>query len=37
VVDYARGHKINPELALRDAANRRAETTEERGRRKEER
>jgi XTP/dITP diphosphohydrolase len=25
VVDYARGHKINPELALRDAANKRAE------------
>ena len=25
VVDYARGHEINPELALRDAANRRAE------------
>lgn len=28
VVDYARGHKINPELALRDAANKRAEKTE---------
>jgi XTP/dITP diphosphohydrolase len=25
VVDYARGHKINPEIALRDAANKRAE------------
>jgi MazG family protein len=27
VVDYARSHKINPELALRDAANRRTEKT----------
>jgi XTP/dITP diphosphohydrolase len=25
VVDYARSHKINPEIALRDAANKRAE------------
>jgi XTP/dITP diphosphohydrolase len=28
VVDYARSHKINPELALRDAANKRAERQE---------
>jgi XTP/dITP diphosphohydrolase len=28
VVDYARGQKINPELALRDAANKRAEKSD---------
>jgi XTP/dITP diphosphohydrolase len=33
VVDYARSHEINPELALRDAANKRAEKQEVEGRR----